>query len=131
MTEDPLPSEVLALVARALPSMIHIELLLLLRRTAPLGWSVTRGALELRTSPELVAATLDDLVAARLAEAVRGTDPVDYRFDPSDGSVVAAVSLLQESYDRRPVTLIKALYTRPATSVRAFADAFRLRPEGR
>jgi hypothetical protein len=34
---------------------------------------------------------------------------------------------LQDIYDRRPVTLIKALYERPPAAVRAFADAFRFR----
>ena len=40
----------------------------------------------------------------------------------------AAVALFVETYNARPVTLIRAVYARP-TPLRSFADAFRLRHE--
>ena len=130
MTSDGgLAPDVLALLHRALPSMVHIELLLLLARTAP--QSQTRYALanEVRSSPALVAAALEELETARLVRAVPGVDPAEYRFEPADPAVGRTVASLQEEYDRRPVTLIKALYNRPApSSMQAFADAFRIRP---
>ena len=131
MAGESLPAEVTTLLHRALPSMVHIELLLLLARTAP--QAATRYALaqELRSSPALVAAALDDLQTSRLVQAVPGTEPSEHRFDGSDPVAVRAVAALQEEYDRRPVTLIKALYSRPAaSSIQAFADAFRIRPAG-
>ena len=130
--EQALPPEVTTLLHRSLPSMVHIELLLLLARTTP--QAATRYALaqEVRSSPALVAAALEELEGSRLVRTVPGTDPTEHRFDDSDPAAVRAVAALQEEYDRRPVTLIKALYSRPTPApapspMQAFADAFRIR----
>ena len=124
-SETDLPREVITLLHQSLPSMVHIEMLLLLRRTAPRSWTTMDAAVELRSSPELVAATVDDLVKVRLAER----DPAGggVRLCADDDFTMAAIVALQDVYDRRPVTLIKALYKRPSASIQAFADAFRLR----
>lgn len=125
-----LPSEVMTLLHRALPSMVHIELLLLLFRTGPQAWSTHDLAAELRSSPDLVTDAMTDLVTSRLAEQEPGSNPPLHRFDAREPTAIQAVAMLQTIYDRRPVTLIKALYKRPPTSVTAFADAFRLRSDG-
>ncbi|HET9453111.1 MAG TPA: hypothetical protein VFO66_02405 [Gemmatimonadaceae bacterium] len=127
--ETNLPTEVTTLLHRALPSMVHIELLLLLFRTGPRSWALNELAIELRSSPDLVAAALTDLETSRLAEKEPGMNPPKHRFDAREATAIQAVALLQTIYDRRPVTLIKALYKRPPSSVTAFADAFRLRSD--
>lgn len=124
-----LPAEVTTLLHRALPSMVHIELLLLLFRTGPRSWTLHELAVELRSSPDLVAAALADLETSRLAEKEPGANPPKHRFDAREATAIQAVAMLQTIYDRRPVTLIKALYKRPPSSVTAFADAFRLRSD--
>lgn len=130
MTSDTsLPPEVTTLLHRALPSMVHIELLLLLFRTGPRAWTTNELAIELRSSPELVAAAMTDLETSRLAEKEPGAAPPKHRFDARDATSIQAVAMLQTLYDTKPVTLIKALYKRPPSSVTAFADAFRLRPD--
>jgi hypothetical protein len=126
-----LPQEVLTLLARSLPSMVHIELLLLIFRTEPQQWTVEDAAAEVRTSPALAAAAFADLDTARLAVPVPGTEEGSYTLAPLDSPSRAACASLQDVYDRRPVTLVKALYKRPQSSVQAFADAFRVRPEER
>lgn len=122
--------EVEALIARALPTMVHVELLLLLHRTAPSAWSVGAATAELRGNPTLVEAALLELEGARLAARVAGATPPEWRLDPSDDESLAATARLRDLYDRRPVTLVKALYNRPPSAPQAFADAFRLRPRG-
>ena len=122
-----LPREVEALIQRALATMLHVELLLLLQRTAPMSWSAEAAAAELRTTPVLVEGVFADLQAARLADPTVGGSPSAWCFDVRDDAAVAATMQLREAYERRPVTLVKALYQRPASSAHAFADAFRLR----
>lgn len=124
-----LPREVVTLLHRALVSMVHIELLLLLFRTGPRAWTTDEVALELRSSKELVDIALRDLETSRLAEPEPGTNPRKIRFDARDTRAIEAVSMLQTIYDTRPVTLIKELYKRPPSSVTAFSDAFRLRQD--
>jgi hypothetical protein len=95
-------------------------------------------AAEVRASPALVAAALADLEVARLVEPVAGAGGEQHRFASSDAAVVRDVTALREEYDRRPVTLIRAMYERPPapaaaatpSAAQAFADAFRVRPPG-
>lgn len=129
MSGGDLPRPVVTLVHRALASMVHIELLLLLFRTGPRAWTIDEIALELRSSPDLVGDALRDLETSRLAVPEAGTQPRKVRFDARDPSAIEAVAMLQTIYDTRPVTLIKELYRRPPSSVTAFSDAFRLRPD--
>lgn len=122
--------QVEALIARALPTMVHIELLLLLHRTAPSSWSVLTATTELRGNPTLVEAAFLELEATRLAARAAGAEPPEWRLDPSSDENLAATARLRDLYERRPVTLVKALYNRPPSAPQAFADAFRLRPRG-
>ena len=129
-----LPPEVTVLLHRALPTMVHVETLLLLARTAPQPWSRYAIASEVRSSPALVAAALADLETARLAEAVPGGDPPEHRYLEVDGATGRTVEALREVYERKPVTLIRVMYERPTptsgpSAAQAFADAFRVRPE--
>lgn len=130
--EPALPVVVTTLLHRALPSMVHIESLLLLARLAPEPASRYAIASEVRSSPALVAAALADLETARLVASVPGTDPPEHRFAPADAADVPAVEALRDVYERKPVTLIRAMYERPAppSPAQAFADAFRVRPPG-
>lgn len=133
MADEPgLPPTVVALLHRALPSMVHIESLLLLARVAPAPSSRHTIAAEVRASPALVAAALADLETARLVASVPGTEPPEHRFAPGHDADVQAVAALRDVYERKPVTLIRAMYERPAppSAAQAFADAFRVRPPG-
>ena len=125
-----LPYEVRALLQRALPSMVHVEALLLIAKAPSESFRPDAIAPRIGTTTELVAAALADLVVAKLAEQTPGTAAAEFRFAATDVSVVNAVATLQEMYDRRPVTLVKAVYDRPPNAVKAFADAFRVRPKG-
>lgn len=130
MTDAGIPREVEALIGGALQTMVHVELLLLLHRTAPTAWSVASATAELRGQAELVASAFGVLEASGLA--ARGGTPTapEWRLDPSNDRLLEATSVLRDLYDRKPVTLVKALYNRPPAPEKAFADAFRIRPRG-
>ena len=125
-----LPYEVRALLQRALPSMVHVEALLMLSKSPSESFQPFAVAARIGTAPDTAAAAIAELVAARLVEQAPGSAPPEYRFAATDLSTANAVAALQEMYDRRPVTLVKAVYDRPPNSAKAFADAFRVRPKG-
>ena len=127
MTDASLPAEVRALIRGPLATIAHVEALLMLRRAAPGAVEPSAVAAEAQL-PTLVAARrcLDDLVGARLAEGA-GRDT--YRYAPTQPGAREAVDALARMYNEKPVTLVRAVYARPAGPVHAFADAFRLRPE--
>ena len=109
-------------------TMTHVEVLLFLRRDPSRSWraadlpeSVTGG------STETARRCLDELQGARLLVGSDGED--GYRYAPASDELRSATDELDAMYNQRPVTLVRALYSRPATAVRSFADAFRLRRE--
>ena len=130
MSQGELPYEVRALLQRALPSMVHVETVLLLAKSPSESFRPEAVAPRIGTTTEAVATALGDLVTAKLAEQTPETSPPEFRFAATDVSMVNAVATLQEMYDRRPVTLVKAVYDRPPNAAKAFADAFRVRPKG-
>lgn len=123
-----IPFEVTTLLRRALPSMVHIEVLLLLAKDPAKSWDAAAAAHQIHSTPALAAAALADLESAKLAVVMPGADPPSYRIDRSDDVATSAVASLREMYERRPVTLIRAVYERPPSAITAFADAFRVRP---
>lgn len=51
----------------------------------------------------------------------------EYLYQP-DPQLGAAIAQLAEMYNTKPVTLVRAIYERPAQIIQQFADAFLLRP---
>ncbi|HET9029280.1 MAG TPA: hypothetical protein VFN49_03815 [Candidatus Aquilonibacter sp.] len=109
-----------ALINRAIDSVEHVEVLLLLKRDPEHSWTPAHVAEELRRSSSSVERRLRDLVRARLVSETNGT----YAYDP--GSHAKAVDELEYEYEHRRVRLIEAIFSRSIDSARSFADAFRL-----
>lgn len=123
---DDLPTGVRELVARHLASMDHVTVLLLLRQAAPGDRSASAIATELQIEPKLVTQVLRDLSASKLIRNLGGTSAGPFVFAPGSDALRETVAALEDAYNRRPVTLIRALYARPPRPVQSFADAFRL-----
>ncbi|WP_411278767.1 hypothetical protein [Gemmatimonas sp.] len=128
-----LPSAVQQLVWRNLPSIDHVAVLLAMRSAALEGRPGSNGSNDVGMQLGEVAER------AAVSEAVAGEVLADlhtvgllqrhglsFVYAPSP-DVRETVNLLAEMYNTRPVTLVRAIYDRPATSVQQFADAFRLR----
>lgn len=124
MTGPQLPPEVRALINGPVASMAHVETLLLLRAAEPEPRALATIAAEAHiASPAAARRCLDDLVAAGLAVPVANDG---YRFAPAP-EARAGVDALAQAYNEKPVTLVRAIYSRPPAPVQSFADAFRLR----
>jgi hypothetical protein len=125
---EPLPIEVRRLIAGPIESIEHLELLLLLARTEPRAWAADEASAEARLDPKFTERRLRDLVAAGLATEEAGRPP-RFAYSPSRPSLRHDVGLLQQMYDSRPVTLVRAVYNRRTIVTQTFADAFRIKPE--
>jgi hypothetical protein len=126
VSDAALPPGVRALLRGPVSTMAHVEALLLLHRVRPEPRPVAEiaEAAQLATLPA-ARRCLEDLVAGGLV-AADGRD--GYRYAPADADASAAVEALAQMYNEKPVTLVRAIYSRPAP-VQAFADAFRLRKD--
>ena len=123
MTALDIPPDVRALIDRHLISMDYVEVLLRLRREEERAWRPQEIAIELKIDVKTAEQALHDLEAAGLASGQDGA----YRYAPREERERRAVDGLAVMYNERPVTLVRALYDRPAQALRSFSDAFRLR----
>lgn len=136
MASPGLPADVASLVAKHLPSMQHVEVLLMLRRAEPESVPTSAIVAEVQGGRALTLACLEDLADARLVAreggpAADGSPAAAYCFAPASAALRQAVDGLLAMYSERPVTLVRAVYDRAAAPspdpIRSFADAFRLR----
>jgi DNA-binding IclR family transcriptional regulator len=122
MTDDAVADEVRDLIHAALPSMDHVEVLLALFHPASGEHELTALAESTRLSRAVLQGVLADLEAEGLA--VR--EGTTYRFGGS-ASIRAATAELEALYHSRPVTLVRAIYARPAR-VSSLTEVLRPRP---
>ena len=125
MAPSDLSRELQQLLAEHIPSMDHVAILLALRDAPERALRAPQLTADTRLAPDVTERVLRELVASRLAE--RHED--SYHYAPA-AEVRVAAEELTEMYRTRPVTLVRAIYDRPARAVASFADAFRLRKPG-
>ena len=128
--KDDIPVEVKALIGRHIDSVVQLELLLLFQRDPANIWTAADAARELRIEPAWTAAQLDQLASRGLLRGIENQGEA-YRFAPESPEVGTAVNRLAQLYADRRVSIIALIYSKPTDSLRTFADAFRLRKDGK
>ena len=98
-----------------------LEILLLLRAHSARAWKAGDVADELRSNADSSARWLARLEARGLVQAVDGA----YRWAPYERARAAA-DVLAAEYAERRFSVIDRILRRGSSSVRAFADAFRI-----
>lgn len=118
------------LIVRHLASMDHVEVLVLLATRAPERLTAERAAQATHLDVMLVSACLAELASARILAREKSLDGPAFVFvyAPAEPALRDAVTALVRLYNERPVTLVRAIYERPASRLVSFSDAFRLKP---
>lgn len=124
MADETIPNAVRLLLARHLPTVDHVAVLVILFAAPERVHDAAGVAVEARVSESVATVVLADLASAHLAQR----DGAGFRFAP-DARDRAAVAQLAELYNSRPVSLMRAIYDRPASTAKSFADAFRIRKQ--
>lgn len=122
-----LPPEVERFVADCIPSVVHLEAVLLLRSHGSQELSLEEIATLLYVDVQIATRAIVDLVASRLVSAQSPRGP--FRFAP-EADRRAGVEALAEAYRTRLIPLTRFIHESAARrSIRDFADAFRFRKE--
>ena len=122
MTQPDLPDVVRRLVHGHLPTVDHVTVLLATRADPDRVLDAAAIAPKVHVEVAVATRVLSDLAGSHLVERAGS----GYRLSAAP-EVRSAVDELARMYNTRPVTLIRAIYERPATSAQSFADAFRIR----
>lgn len=125
MADSHIPDEVRRFLLGAIPSVPHLEALLLVRAEASEPWTASRLARRLYIDETGAGRLLRELgEAGLLRQGGHG-----YRFDPTDAPLATVVAELDAIYARRVVEVAELIHSSSDRKAQRFADAFRLRKE--
>ncbi len=128
MPEDLFSGELERWVLECIPSVVHLEAILLLRQRSDEAISAATMAALLFVESKAALSALEDLVAEGLVAATGAEGP--FRYAPSTPERRAAVDALAEVHRTRLVPLSRFIHEHAqARSIRDFAAAFRLRKD--
>jgi hypothetical protein len=122
MSRSDLPEVLQDLISDHTPTMDHVAILLDLRSLPGAHHAVVDIAARTRLERAVCERVLRELAVSRIAS--REGDLFQYA--PA-ADLRDTVDSLAELYYRKPVTLVRAIYDRPARAAQSFADAFRIR----
>jgi len=126
MKGNPIPDDVRRFIVTSIPSIPHLEGLLLLRDPAIEEWNAEILAQRLyigtRQADELIAA----LHAGGFLAPVRGA-PGCYRYQPSHDALREIVDKLAAAYQADLIGITNLIHSASSRKVQQFADAFKWR----
>jgi predicted transcriptional regulator len=120
--------QVYTFVLEQIETVPHLEALLLLWNSRPQPWTVDNLAHRLYISLDAVNVLLQDLVSRKLVVRVSGS-PEGYRYNSASLEQDEFMSNLDSTYRRETVRISTIIHSKPSSSVRDFARAFRLTRE--
>jgi predicted ArsR family transcriptional regulator len=121
-------------VARFLTAYLRdlddLQLLITMVNAEDRWWDAPNVARELHISESAARAALEHLAADNLLE-IRLTGDVRYQFHPGTEDLREQALACADAYRTDPLAVVRAVSASARTSVRDFADAFRIRRDGR
>ena len=126
MGDSIIPDEVRRFLLAAIPSVPHLEALLLLRQPSAAGWSTALLASRLYVDERVAARLLRDLERAGL---VQGDAERFHVFAPNDPDLGGLVDQVAAVYARQVVYVAELIHSSSDRKAHRFADAFRWRKE--
>jgi hypothetical protein len=126
MTDDVIPPAVRQFLTAHIPTVAHLEALLLIRAAPDEAWTVERIAQRLYVQPAQAASILAALEAHGLLE-YHGEHGRMYCYKAQTHDLRAAVDLVAQTYRERLVPVTHFIHAQDRSSVQRFADGFRWR----
>lgn len=126
MSEEGIPEDVRRFLAEYIDSVVQLELLILLRDGK--SWTVETVAKALRIEPGWTLEGLEKLSARGLI-SVAGDAPATYHHVPRTSELEESIRRTIEAYEKRRVSVVSLIYSRPSNAIRSFAEAFRVRKD--
>lgn len=125
MTPQEFPKAFIRFIHRSLPTYSATELLICVARDSERTWTIDEVLVAI---PGLTRDAISEYLLHFLrVEILREETESHYRYDPKSAEDRAAVAMLIEAYEHRPVTLIRTIYSIDATKIQSFADSFKLK----
>jgi hypothetical protein len=120
--------EVYQFILEEIDSVPHLEALLLMWNSRPKSWAQDELAERLYVSPSVAQTLLQDLMRQRLVIASESS-PERYTYDSGLPDRNRLIGLLDAIYRKQIVGISTLIHSKPSSSLRDFARAFRFTKE--
>jgi hypothetical protein len=128
MTHKDLPDDVRRFILTSVPSVPHLEAILLLRGEPDSPWNAAAVARRLYLSEANAAGLLRDLAEAGIASAAPDA-PHAFRYRPTTPELGAMLDAVARAYSANLVGVTDLIHSRVDKRAQQFADAFRWRKD--
>jgi hypothetical protein len=122
-----IPDALVRFIAEHVSSLEELEVVFLLRATAPRAWRPDEVSRELGSSLMSIRTRLDHLASMQILVVEATEAGTVYRYAPEDEQVAALLDGLARLYKERRLAVIDLVYGRPESDIRAFSEAFRIK----
>ncbi len=130
MAPPPIPEDIRRFVLTSIPSVPHLEALLLLRSAEEEYWSDARLADRLYISAKVAHSLMAELCRSGMFEPTPDTDSsVSYRYQPTSPALRQTIDELAVLYARQLVDITNLIHSRLDRKAQQFADAFKWRKD--
>jgi len=130
MEQQPIPEDIRRFILTSIPSVPHLEALLLLRANVQQGWRAETVAGRLYIRDRLAQQLLDDLCKAGMAApCLTEQESATYRYRPSSEALGSTIDQVAELYSKRLVDITHLIHSKLDRKAQQFADAFKWRKD--
>ena len=122
---DTFTTDLKEFIGRYIHSVAQLEILLMLRSEPHRSWTPQEVTQKLYLQVEMTSQLLEEIVQRGLATKTEN----GFYYRPISDLDRDAIDRLAQIYQERRVAVIAEIFSKPKDSLRAFADAFRMRRE--
>lgn len=122
-----LPSDIVRFVLTSIPSVPHLEALLLLRQDRAKAWTAKEVGSRLYVPEKKAEAVLQELTEAGVLARIG--DASAYSYSPSSTELHELIDKLADVYAKHIIMVTNLIHSKSSTQVQQFADAFKLRKD--
>lgn len=124
-----IPEDIRRFVLTSIPSVPHLEALLLLRAGEADFWRTEVVAERLYIGEKTASNVLRDLCLAHMAAGCGAAGALSYRYQPATQALRATIDNLADLYARRLVEVTHLIHSSTERKAQQFADAFKWRKD--
>jgi len=127
---DPGPeTDVYEYILEKIESVPHLEAVILLWNSRPVGWTAEELASRLYVPTERTVEILKDLIRQQLVQQASSGQPARFSYLPRDEEQDEWMFRVDTAYRREIVRISSMLHSKASPSVREFARAFRFKKD--
>lgn len=128
MSDHGVPPEVSDFLRDHISSVLELELLLLLRGAPARTWTGAELAREMKIDASWAGEQLARFTARGILVRT-GAAGAQYRYAPHPGPLDETIATVADVYASHRVTIIGLIFSKPTSTLKSFADAFRIRKD--